>query len=66
MKNDKCFKEPVSVLLFLTTDIHFPYIILKNISDLYAFFSVFILRLQVTSLLTFTEIENDYCEMSLF
>ena len=27
---------------------------------------VFILRLQVTLLLTFTEIENDYCEMSLF
>ena len=40
MKNDKCFKEPVS-FLFLTTDIHFPYIILKNISDLYAFFFSF-------------------------
>ena len=65
MKNDKCFKEPVSVLLFLTTDIHFPYIILKTFRICMLFFSVFLLRLQVTSLLTFPEIENDYCEMSI-
>ena len=67
-KNDKCFREPVSVLFFLTTVKHFSYIIfLQHFEFVQIFFSFnFTFAGHFTAYFYSNEIEKDYCEMALF